>query len=189
MAIGPLTNLALAYHLDNSFPTKVPLLSIMGGSISAFGIRHFFAAEFNFHLDPQAAFIVMKVFPLVCILSFDLSFDLGTTKTLSLFTDRSTPLSRLINDIHGQILSTHRPSVCDPLACIPIFNPELVESSYKAYGDIEINGGRTAGLLMFDWFTDEIKGRSKIWAIADINLQGIIERINESYKWSWYNHI
>jgi inosine-uridine nucleoside N-ribohydrolase len=57
----------------------------MGGSTSAFGIRQFFAAEFNFYLDAEAARIAIDAFPLVCISSFDLSFDLGTRKTLSLF--------------------------------------------------------------------------------------------------------
>lgn len=33
----------------------------MGGSTSAFGIREFFAAEFNFYLDAEAAQITMKV--------------------------------------------------------------------------------------------------------------------------------
>lgn len=61
IAIGPLTNLALAYHTDNSIGDKLGLLSIMGGSISAFGIREFFAAEFNFYLDAEAANITMKV--------------------------------------------------------------------------------------------------------------------------------
>jgi inosine-uridine nucleoside N-ribohydrolase len=61
IAIGPLTNLALAYHTDNSIGDKLGLLSLMGGSISAFGIREFFAAEFNFYLDAEAAHIAMKV--------------------------------------------------------------------------------------------------------------------------------
>lgn len=98
----------------------------MGGSISGFGIRQFFAAEFNFFLDAEAAHIVFEVFPKICVNSFDLSFDLGTKKTLNLFVDDSTPKSKLIHDIHSVILSTHRPSVCDPLACISVFTPELV---------------------------------------------------------------
>lgn len=51
IAIGPLTNLALAYHSDNAIGQKLGVLSLMGGSISAYGIRQFFAAEFNFYLD------------------------------------------------------------------------------------------------------------------------------------------
>lgn len=100
IALGPLTNLAVAYHLDNTFAAKVPMISLMGGSIAGFGIRKFFGAEFNFHLDAQAANIVMEVFPCVVMSSFDLSFDLGTTKTLDLFHHKSTPKGKLIYDIH-----------------------------------------------------------------------------------------
>lgn len=134
IAIGPLTNLALAYHLDNSIAAKVPIISLMGGSISAFGIRSFFGAEFNFYLDADAAKIVIDVFPLVCISSFDLSFDLGTTRTLHLFTESQRPKAKLIHDIHSHILESHKPAVCDPLACIPIFSPDVVNSVYQAYG-------------------------------------------------------
>lgn len=44
IAIGPLTNLALAYHMDNTVAQHVKLVSIMGGSETGFGIRQFFAA-------------------------------------------------------------------------------------------------------------------------------------------------
>jgi len=33
----------------------------MGGSLSGMGFREFFAAEFNFFLDPEAAKIVINV--------------------------------------------------------------------------------------------------------------------------------
>ena len=61
IAIGPLTNLSVAYHLDNSITEKISIVSIMGGSITGMGIRHFFSAEFNFFLDAQAAKIVVDV--------------------------------------------------------------------------------------------------------------------------------
>ncbi len=76
----------------------------MGGSISAFGIRQFFAAEFNFYLDAEAVYIVVEVFPRICINSFDLSFDLGTRKTLDLFMEEKRPKAKLIHDIHSVIL-------------------------------------------------------------------------------------
>ena len=108
----------------------------MGGSTSAFGIRQFFAAEFNFHLDAEAAFVVMEVFPLVVVASFDLSLDLGTKKSIDLFYDLKRPKGKLVHDIHGQILETHRPSICDPLAVIPVLSPDVADSIYKADGRI-----------------------------------------------------
>jgi inosine-uridine nucleoside N-ribohydrolase len=184
IALGPLTNLAMAYHLDNSFPSKVPMLSLMGGSLSGFGIRDFFAAEFNFHLDAEAAFVAFEVFPLIVVLAFDVSLDLGSTATISLFEDDTRVLGKMIHDIHGEIMKTHRPSVCDPLACIPVFNPEIVEGIYQAYGRIEIAGERTSGLLMLDWFESEPekKERSKIWAVSGIDLPALMARISDSYN-------
>lgn len=61
IAIGPLTNLAVAYHLDNTIVEKISIVSIMGGSITGMGIRHFFSSEFNFFLDAHAAKIVVDV--------------------------------------------------------------------------------------------------------------------------------
>ena len=154
----------------------------MGGSISSFGIRSFFAAEFNFHLDTQAAFVVIEVFPLVCVSSFDLSLDMGTEKSLRLFQDFTRPKGKLIHDIHGVILATHKPSVCDPLACIAVFNPELITGVYKAYGCIEMAGERTSGMLSLDWFKEEIKGKEKIWAISDIDVDKFINNMEDSYN-------
>lgn len=56
-----MTNLAVAYHVDNSITEKISIVSIMGGSITGMGIRHFFSAEFNFFLDAHAAKIVVDV--------------------------------------------------------------------------------------------------------------------------------
>jgi hypothetical protein len=43
----------------------------------------------------------MQVFPRIIINSFDLSFDLGSKKTLGLFTDERTEKAKFIHDIHG----------------------------------------------------------------------------------------
>ena len=57
VAIGPLTNIAMAVVKDPSFPKRVKSLYIMGGSNNARG-NITAAAEFNFYVDPDAAKIV-----------------------------------------------------------------------------------------------------------------------------------
>ncbi|AZI59571.1 nucleoside hydrolase [Nakamurella antarctica] len=54
VAIGPLTNLALALKLDPSLPTKISHLTIMGGAALAPG-NITPVAEANIGLDPEAA--------------------------------------------------------------------------------------------------------------------------------------
>ena len=57
---APLTNLAVAYLLDNQLPSLIAGITIMGGSYSGIGMNEAFSAEFNFYGDVEAASIVMK---------------------------------------------------------------------------------------------------------------------------------
>ncbi|TRY89304.1 hypothetical protein DNTS_003473 [Danionella cerebrum] len=55
IALGPLTNLALAVRLDPRFPQKLKDLYIMGGKGNLVP-----AAEFNFRMDPESAYVVLE---------------------------------------------------------------------------------------------------------------------------------
>jgi purine nucleosidase len=62
VALGPLTNVALALKLDPTLPSRVARCVIMGGSVTAHG-NISPAAEFNVAFDPEAAHIVCSAFP------------------------------------------------------------------------------------------------------------------------------
>ncbi|KAJ3416066.1 Envelope glycoprotein [Chytridiales sp. JEL 0842] len=57
LALGPLTNLALAISLDPGFLGKVKEVHVMGGCLHARGNANR-GGEFNFHADPEAAHIL-----------------------------------------------------------------------------------------------------------------------------------
>jgi inosine-uridine nucleoside N-ribohydrolase len=59
VALGPLTNVALACRLDPEFISNLSSLVVMGGSVLAMGNMSR-TAEFNFFLDPEAARIVFS---------------------------------------------------------------------------------------------------------------------------------
>ncbi|XP_042338451.1 inosine-uridine preferring nucleoside hydrolase [Plectropomus leopardus] len=61
VALGPLTNLALAVRLDPCFPQKLKELYIMGGNMEGKG-NVTLCAEFNFAMDPESAYIVLEEF-------------------------------------------------------------------------------------------------------------------------------
>lgn len=56
VALGPLTNLALAMRLSPSFAEDVARIVVMGGAFDVDGYR----ADTNFALDPEAARIVLR---------------------------------------------------------------------------------------------------------------------------------
>ncbi|KAM9383630.1 inosine-uridine preferring nucleoside hydrolase [Pholidichthys leucotaenia] len=61
VALGPLTNLALAVRLDPLLPKKLKDLYIMGGNMEGKG-NITLCAEFNFSMDPESAYIVLEEF-------------------------------------------------------------------------------------------------------------------------------
>merc|ERR1712136_456246 len=65
VATGPLTNLAMAVKLDPELPSRLKALYIMGGSRHCKG-NITPAAEFNFYVDPEAAYITLHAFSGKC---------------------------------------------------------------------------------------------------------------------------
>ncbi|MFT4178877.1 MAG: nucleoside hydrolase [Thermomonas sp.] len=62
VALGPLTNIALALKLDPTLPLRIKRCVVMGAAVTAHG-NITPAAEFNIAFDPEAAHIVFSAFP------------------------------------------------------------------------------------------------------------------------------
>jgi purine nucleosidase len=62
VALGPLTNLALAVRLDPALPSRIARLVVMGGAVTGFG-NTTVPAEFNIGFDAEAAHVVFEAFP------------------------------------------------------------------------------------------------------------------------------
>ena len=72
VALGPLTNLALALSLDPQLPSRVARLVVMGGAVTGQGNASV-AAEFNFRFDPEAAHIVFSRWPRFDLVDWELT--------------------------------------------------------------------------------------------------------------------
>jgi inosine-uridine nucleoside N-ribohydrolase len=59
LAIGPLTNIALALRMKPAIETQIKQIVLMGGNVHVAGNASQ-AAEFNFWFDPEAAAIVLR---------------------------------------------------------------------------------------------------------------------------------
>ena len=70
VALGPLTNVALATRLEPRLPDCYARLVMMGGAVRATG-NSSAVAEFNVHADPEAAAIVLSAWPDVTLVSWE----------------------------------------------------------------------------------------------------------------------
>ncbi len=61
VALGPLTNLALALKLDPTLPSRIARCVVMGGAVTGHG-NMTPSAEFNIAFDPEAAQVVFTAF-------------------------------------------------------------------------------------------------------------------------------
>lgn len=76
VALGPLTNLAVALTLDPSLPSRIGRLVVMGGAVTGHGnmTAH---GEFNIAFDPEAAHIVLSAFPQFDLVDWEATISHG----------------------------------------------------------------------------------------------------------------
>jgi len=150
VAIGPLTNIATALRSDGELASMIPNLVLMGGSISGGNITP--AAEFNFYVDPEAAYVVFHSgIPIVMVgLDVTRKVQLRDADAAALEAG-ANPVSKAAGRIARSTIAQYRrtgfpgfPMMHDPLALATLLDPTLVKLK-DFYVNIEIEGELTAG--------------------------------------------
>jgi len=158
VALGPLTNLALALRLDPTLPERVARLVVMGGAVTGHGNTGKVPAEFNIGFDPEAAHVVFEAFP-----SFDLvdweatlrhAFDDAEFDDWLAAGDRRA-------DFFGQIVAAARGYnakhdrcgviAADALAMAVALDPGIVTRRETRAVAVELDGRLTRGATVVDW--------------------------------------
>jgi purine nucleosidase len=159
LALGPLTNLALAVRLDEHFAGHIRRLVIMGGAIEGRGNASS-AAEFNIYADPEAARIVFEAgFSDIWLLSWEtsLKYPFSWDEYASLKLDTSPRMQFAIGVMDGlakflkERLGAPGLILPDPLAAAICLEPGLVTEAPMANVSIEISGAVGRGLTAVDW--------------------------------------
>ncbi|MFG6475562.1 nucleoside hydrolase [Microbacterium sp. P06] len=160
VAIGPLTNIALAVQSDPDFARNVAELVVMGGSINARG-NITAAAEYNIYVDPEAAQIVLDAgFPSVRFVTWDplslrdVVFDQARIDSIRALGTRRSDFFVTANqktfdfDVAvGVGGSIH----CDSLSVLVALEPTLVREERGYFVAVELQGELTRGATVFDW--------------------------------------
>ena len=158
VAIGPLTNLALAASLDPELPQKYKRLVILGGAVRATGNSWRPAVEFNFYVDPEAAAIILRRWPGVFLVPWETVMDHGLSpdqveELCSMGTAKAEFFRRSIRNRYlKQIPGLKMLFEPDPLAMAVALEPEIISRVEARYVEVELGGRQTRGQVVVDWF-------------------------------------
>ncbi|MDR8409156.1 nucleoside hydrolase [Nonomuraea sp. 3-1Str] len=152
VAIGPLTNVALAVRKEPRVVEWARDFVIMGGSYTRGNTNP--AAEFNILADPEAAAIVFDAGWTVTMLGLDVTLTaLVTTDVL----DRLRSLGRLAEQLvvpaataYGMVTADGGPAIHDACAIAYVLEPSLF-TCVPAVVQVETAGRYTSGMTVTDF--------------------------------------
>ena len=159
VAIGPLTNVAVALLLDPDLPTKTERLVVMGGAVTGHGNVSNVGAEFNIYSDPEAAHLVFSGWPQFDLVDWEATLHHAYDfDVMDGWLGSGTAHARLYDQISQAIrrfvLSEGRTQMraADALAMAVALEPQQIESAVSRPVAIELNGQLTRGQTVVDWF-------------------------------------
>jgi inosine-uridine nucleoside N-ribohydrolase len=152
LAIGPLTNIALALRMKPEIETKIKRIVFMGGNVHVPG-NSTAAAEFNFWFDPEAARMVLRSrIPKKVMFGLDLSNTAPLRKThFDELVAVKTPITELLREDWGNRYPgyLHKKDAVgylwDSLAAAYLLDPGYVTKWETLHLDVETHWGKYYG--------------------------------------------
>jgi purine nucleosidase len=180
VALGPLTNLALACHLDPDFPHKIGEFVFMGGTIAAIGNTRNLAAEYNMYCDPEAALITLDAFPESTMVPWETALKHPFLWTsFDELAQRPSDAGRFFRETTAStvaFLKQIRPEagylLPDPLAMAITLDSTLIRASERHHVTVELHGQHTRGQTIVDHL--DLSGHEpKTVIITEIDTDGV----------------
>jgi len=159
VAIGPLTNVAMATRLDPSLPEKYKQLVVMGGAIRAMGNTKNVSTEFNLYSDPEAGAIVFDAWKDVALVSWETTMAYPfSAEQIEALGSQDNARSEFFNRITQNTVKFIQERLGrkmlfapDPLAVAVALEPDIVTKSEKHFVQVEMRGEHTRGQTTVDW--------------------------------------
>jgi purine nucleosidase len=158
VAIGPLTNVALAIRQEPRIVGALKEIIIMGGALRHEG-NTTALAEFNTYVDPHAAYIVYHAGIPATLVPLDVTYQcILTPRDVTRLLQTDSPITRFVADatrfymeFHDEYQKIEGCVINDPLALALTFAPELC--TYQDLPlDIDLSGGISLGKTVADFY-------------------------------------
>jgi len=163
VAVGPLTNVALAIRQEPRVVKALKEIIIMGGAIRHEG-NTTALAEFNTYVDPHAAHIVFHAGIQTTLVPLDVTYQcmllISDVERLMMI---DSPITAFVRDstnfymeFHDNYQGIQGCVINDPLALALTFAPELCEYQELPV-DVDISGGVSLGKTLADFYNYDKK--------------------------------
>jgi purine nucleosidase len=158
VAIGPLTNVALAIRREPRIASALKEIIIMGGAIRHEG-NTTALGEFNTYVDPHAAHIVFHAGIPTTLVPLDVTYQcVLTAQDVERLQSIDSPIPPFIKaatkfymEFHDEYQGVEGCVINDPLALALTFAPELCD--YRELPvDVDISGGVSMGKTIADFY-------------------------------------
>jgi purine nucleosidase len=181
VATGPLTNIASALVASPDIAAKIVEIVLMGGALGRGNATP--SAEFNFHVDPDAAAIVFEAGLKITMLGLDVTRQARATPArIAAVEALGNPVSRAIAGMlrHSfEYVSKRRqpgPAVHDVLAPAYMLRPDLFKAR-RAHIRVLAWGETDLGRCV------ELKGKEPNATVVErVDADGLFALLNERYK-------
>ena len=158
VAIGPLTNIALALRQEPRIAKNVKEVFIMGGAIRHEG-NTTPLAEFNTYVDPHAAHMVFHSGMPITLTPLDVTYDCiflkedlnRLLKTASPITSFIADATRFYMEFHDEYQHIEGCVINDPMTMALTFMPEICDYQ-ELYVDVDLSGGISMGSTFADFY-------------------------------------
>lgn len=189
IAIGPLTNIAMALRMDPTLPQKYKEFYIMGGTLYGQGNTPNLPAEFNIYNDPEAAAIVFNDWPEFTMASWETTVAHPILpEDFQKMTGIDTPKAIFFHKVTEKIITYLRTALkrdllyaADSVAMAALLEPGIVERAEKHPVHVELHGKTTRGMTVVDWL-DRSGRPANVNLLLQLNQERFMQLLAEALK-------
>ncbi|WP_336097308.1 nucleoside hydrolase [Roseovarius sp. CH_XMU1461] len=182
--LGPLTNIATALQKAPDIAPRIRRIVLMGGAYFAVG-NVTPAAEFNIHVDPQAADIVLKSGIDITMVPLDLTHKaLVTERRNAAFRALGTPvgiavaqMTEFFERYDREKYGSPGAPLHDPCVIAYLLRPDLFSGRHVNV-EIETTSELTMGMSVADWWGVTSRAPNALF-LGDIDADGFFSLLTE----------
>lgn len=189
IAVGPMTNVALALTKYNDLPKYIKRIVIMGGA--AIGGNVTPAAEFNIYVDPEAAELMFTSGIPIVMCGLDVTMKAYLTEAeIERIGSMGSKEAKLFHDVEQRALGFYRTlgmnyvAAHDPTAVL-FAADDSIFTGEEAGVHVETKGKLTLGKTVTDLYSDAQFDDHFVFIVTDVDRDAFVKKVTqlmESYS-------